>query len=339
MTLLITVTGAVQGVGYRPFVAELARKTGIRGTVRNRGGIVEITAEGEEAQVASFRNLLRSQSPPGARVLRIADRRIPDRGFSEFRIAASGELPDGGDGTPIFPPDLPTCGDCLREMHDPADRRYRYPLISCASCGPRFSILDKLPYDRENTVMSDFPMCGPCAADYREGRRRHAQTVSCRDCGPQLLFRGRGVCCEKEEALAAGAGLLRSGGVLALKGVGGYQFLCSPYSPEAVGRLRALKGREKKPFAVLFPSVESVREVCRADPDEERLLRSEARPIVLLRRRSDGEPLGRRVPSLHGAPSDSDGRMRAARRDERQPDGGADRFRGRGHAPDRFPAA
>lgn len=288
MTVLFTVFGIVQGVGYRPFVAGLAEEAGVSGYVRNCGGVVEICASGEEAQIRSFAERLRNEAPEGAFVLRVEEKPAEEKRFDGFRIAESGEKSAVSHETPLVPPDLPMCDACGRELDDPANRRYRYPFISCASCGPRYSIIRDLPYDREQTTMREFPMCASCAEEYRKGRRRHAQTVSCHDCGPQLRYRGAdGAECEKEEALRLGAGLLKQGAVLALKGVGGYQFVCSPVLPKAVEHLRLLKGREKKPFAVMFPSVESIRGSCVVSPAEEKLLRSPARPIVLLRKKAE----------------------------------------------------
>ncbi len=288
MTVFFTVFGIVQGVGYRPFVAGLAEEAGVSGYVRNCGGVVEICVSGEEEQVRGFAERLRSEAPDGAFVLRVDETPVEEKQFDGFHIAESGEMPAALRETPLIPPDLPMCDACSRELDDPPNRRYRYPFISCASCGPRYSIIRELPYDREQTTMRDFPMCDACAAEYRAGRRRHAQTISCHDCGPQLLYRGAdGSDCEKEEALRLGVRLLKKGAVLALKGVGGYQFVCSPFLPEAVERLRLLKGREKKPFAVMFPSVESIRESCDVSLEEEKLLRSSARPIVLLRKKAE----------------------------------------------------
>lgn len=281
MTVFITVYGIVQGVGYRPFIAGLADQAGVSGFVRNRAGIVEICASGEEPAVETFLGRIRKTAPAGAQVLEVRAEKTEDRSFGGFSIVQSGSE-NAEPAPPFFPPDLPMCGDCLRELRDPGDRRYRYPFISCASCGPRFTILRTLPYDRENTTMDPFPMCPDCAAEYRTGRRRHAQTISCHDCGPQLLFRGGGKSLEKEAALREGIALLKQGGVVAVKGVGGYQFVCSPHDARAVEKLRRLKGREKKPFAVMFPDCESVAAVCSVSAEEQTLLSSPARPIVLL---------------------------------------------------------
>ena len=288
MTVSFTVFGIVQGVGYRPFVAGLAEEAGVSGFVRNCGGIVEICVSGGERQVRRFSARLHGEAPEGAFVLSIEEKRVPERGFDGFRIAESGAVPERAEETPLIPPDLPMCDACARELKDPENRRYRYPFISCASCGPRYSIISGLPYDRPQTTMRDFPLCPSCAEEYRHGRRRYAQTISCRGCGPQLLYRGTGgVRCEKEEALRLGVRRLKSGAVLALKGVGGYQFVCLPSLPGAVERLRLLKGREKKPFAVMFSSVEEIRRSCAVSAEEEKLLRSAARPIVLLRKTAE----------------------------------------------------
>lgn len=286
MTVFAVCSGVVQGVGYRPFVARVAQETGVTGTVCNVGGEVEVTVSGADAAVERFLKRLRSEQPPGANVLHIEKRRIPEREFDDFRILPSGRN-DGAKESPVFPPDLPLCGDCLRELRDPENRRYRYPFISCASCGPRYSILEDLPYDRETTSMRDFTMCVECAEEYTKGRRRHAQTISCHACGPQLLLRTPREECAGEAALQGGVRLLKSGGVLAVKGVGGYQLACLPTDAGAVERLRLFKGREKKPFAVMFPSFADIRAVCSADSDEQELLTSSARPIVLLEKRSD----------------------------------------------------
>lgn len=285
MTRSITVLGVVQGVGYRPFVARLAEELGITGTVKNKGGIVEITAAADEQAMEKFLRRLKSRQPPGADVAQVLSEPAPEQRFSEFRIVESAER--SGE-TPLVPPDLPICEDCQRELHTPSDRRYRYPFISCVACGPRYSIMDKLPYDRCNITMDDFPMCNECETEYTtETRRRHAQTISCLDCGPQLILKTDGEVFHKEDAMQKGVELLRSGGVLALKGIGGYQFACMPGSETAVERLRSLKHRDKKPFAVMFPSMESIREACFVSGEEAKLLMSPARPIVLLSKKRE----------------------------------------------------
>lgn len=282
MTRFITVLGVVQGVGYRPFVAHLAEQCGVSGTVKNSGGIVEIAAAGEPEAMERFLHGLQHSAPNGAQVIRLAIAEAPDVPYRGFQIIQSGQQHEE---TPIFPPDLPICEDCLRELYSPDDRRYGYPFISCVACGPRYSILNRLPYDRCNTAMDRFPMCRACETEYTtQTRRRHAQTISCCDCGPQLLFQSGGRKLEKQEALEEGIRLLRAGAVLALKGIGGYQFACDPHNKAAVEKLRLLKHRDKKPFAVMFPSLDAVRQACPVSREEEALLRSPARPIVLLRK-------------------------------------------------------
>lgn len=285
MTLSIFVLGVVQGVGYRPFVARLAEELGVKGTVRNNSGVVEITAAADKQAMENFLHRLKSQQPSGAQVARVVARPVPEQQFADFRIIESSR---SNAETPLFPPDLPICEDCLNEMRNPADRRYRYPFISCVACGPRYSILESLPYDREGITMRDFPMCGDCETEYTtQTRRRHAQTISCLECGPQLLFSHGEETRSKEDALQKGISLLQSGAVLALKGIGGYQFACLPTNPEAVERLHQIKRRDKKPFAVMFPNMESIRAVCSVSEEEETLLRSPARPIVLLGKKAE----------------------------------------------------
>ncbi|ODU56161.1 MAG: carbamoyltransferase HypF [Clostridium sp. SCN 57-10] len=285
MTCHITVLGVVQGVGYRPFVARIAERLGVRGTVKNSGGIVEIDAEGEPERIRQFAHELAHSAPRGAQVSRVVTEEIEPRAFDDFAIIES-ELQS--DETPLFPPDLPICEDCLRELYAADDRRYGYPFISCVACGPRYSILERLPYDRCNITMDAFPMCPACEAEYTtETRRRHAQTISCHDCGPQLIFQSESTRLDGAAALEEGVRLLREGAVLAIKGIGGYQLACDPRSERAVDTLRRLKRRDKKPFAVMFPSLDAVRAVCRVTEEEQALLSSPARPIVLLPKLSE----------------------------------------------------
>lgn len=287
MTVLITVLGVVQGIGYRPFAARLAQELHITGCVKNSGGIVEITAHGTQQAVGALLCRLKSECPPGGQILQVLSEDLPDQDFSDFRIVKSSENSRSVQ-TPIIPPDLPMCADCHRELSDKNDRRYRYPFISCVSCGPRYSIIESLPYDRGTTAMTDFAMCSTCAAEYAgDGRRRHAQTISCHDCGPQLLFRKGKKLLRREEALRAAVADLQDGAALAVKGIGGYQFACSPTHAGAVERLRRLKRRDKKPFAVMFPSLEPLKDCCEVSKAEEELLLSSARPIVLLNKKKD----------------------------------------------------
>jgi hydrogenase maturation protein HypF len=287
MTLFITVLGVVQGVGYRPFVARLAEKLNITGSVKNSGGIVEITASGTKKAADEFIRCLQSLTPPGGQVLKVIAKPLAEQRFPDFRIVPS--APESRTGqTPIIPPDLPVCDACLKELYDKNNRRYLYPFISCVSCGPRYSIMNTLPYDRDTTTMEDFPMCPECRAEYTgKGRRRHAQTISCHDCGPQLLYSRGGEPLQREEALEQAIRDLKSGAVIGVKGIGGYQFACLPQDDAAVDRLRRLKHRDKKPFAVMFPSLASLKDCCEVSPQEEDLLSSPARPIVLLNKKKE----------------------------------------------------
>ncbi len=282
----IMVLGAVQGVGFRPFVAALACELGITGTVQNNGGIVTIFAEGTQKAMERFVHRLLSNPPPGALVLDVRTKEVPAKGFADFRILPSTRC---SKEIPVFPPDLPLCERCLQEMKNPKDRRYAYPLISCTSCGPRYSILECLPYDRENTSMQEFPLCPQCGEEYAGGsRRRHAQTISCHGCGPQMIFWDGKKELLGKKAMERAIRLLQSGGVLAIKGIGGYQLACLPGKEKSVFRLRKYKQREKKPLAIMVPSLEAARELCDIREEEERLLTSPARPIVLLREKHGG---------------------------------------------------
>ena len=287
----ITVLGVVQGVGLRPFVAGLAEQFGICGTVCNSGGVVRIDAYGDEEAMDTFICRLRACPLPAARVERVLEE-CPEEGKegemapSAFSIVES-EGRNGAD-VPLIPPDLSICQDCLEEMEDEKDRRYRYPFISCTNCGPRYSILESLPYDRETITMKEYPMCRVCEAEYilAGNRRRHAQTISCHSCGPQLLCtlgeNGKEETLEGEQALQEAVKILREGKILALKGIGGYQLSCRIDREDTLLLLRKLKGREKKPFAVMFPNLEHIRECCFVSDAEEALLCGPARPIVLL---------------------------------------------------------
>ena len=299
MRAQITVLGVVQGVGFRPFVAECARTLSLRGIVCNSGGVVRIEADGTKEAMEELVHRLRSCAPPAARVDRVIVEKEKEAGTEpeDFLIVES-EAENGAD-LPLIPPDLPICADCLAELRNPENKRFRYPFISCTACGPRYSILEAIPYDREHISMREYAMCPECGREYRQpgGRRQHAQTISCRDCGPQLILSGRedfssgsaGMASSltSDAALLEAVRILKEGGILAVKGIGGYQFACRPDREETVRRLRLLKGREKKPFAVMFPSLDGahgIRAFCRVSRQEEALLVSAARPIVLLER-------------------------------------------------------
>lgn len=281
MNFLITVLGVVQGVGYRPFAARLALELGITGTVRNSGGNVHILAQGEKSQLDLFVRSLSERKPPDADVIQILTEPCAvEDDYTDFQIVPStGTI----EYTPLLPIDLPVCRTCLQELNDPKNRRYGYSYISCVDCGPRFSIMEAIPYDRGTITMNAFPMCPACSNEYTgDDRRRHAQTISCHECGPQLILTASGQTLHKDRALARSIEILNCGGVLAIKGIGGYQLACRPDLPAAVDSLRRFKNRDRKPFAVMFPDFDSVRNMCEVTAVEEILLLSAARPIVLL---------------------------------------------------------
>ena len=293
VTQRITVFGLVQGVGFRPYVAELGEQLHMTGNVRNAGGVVFIEAQGCREAMEEFLHRLslldgHSVELPGARVdsMDVTDMESPIAA-SDFRIVPSD---DREDGLRFLPPDIGTCEHCRRELLDPTNRRYRYPFISCVSCGPRATIMKSLPYDREHTTMDAFPLCTACGEEYvRPGDiRRHAQTIACDACGPMLqAYTVDGLVAEREEALQLAEAYLKAGKLVAIKDVGGYHIAIDPYQTAAAKRLREFKNRENKPFAVMFPDVDSVRMQAEVSDREEALLQSDARPIVLLRWKSN----------------------------------------------------
>jgi hydrogenase maturation protein HypF len=293
----LLVEGVVQGVGFRPFVWRLATELGLAGRVRNAAGRVEIEASGSPAALDRFARRLRTDAPPRARVERVTVAPLdPPAVASDLPLPF--EIDDsvaaaGADR--LFPPDIATCDDCLRELHDPADRRYRYPFINCTNCGPRATIIDELPYDRAQTTMRAFALCPACEAEYRDpaDRRFHAEPVACAACGPRLSWRPTGApapVAHAEDALAAAVEALVSGRVVAVKGLGGYHLACDATDDAAVSRLRDRKRRWAKPFAVMVRDLDAVPALCRVGRLEREILERPARPIVLLEARRDGRP-------------------------------------------------
>ncbi|MCX9156632.1 carbamoyltransferase HypF [Niveibacterium sp. 24ML] len=283
--LRLDVTGLVQGVGFRPFVARLAMQHRLAGSVRNIAGSVQIEVEGSEDALGTFETGLASLLPAPARIDYIERRELAAIGQHGFAIEAS---TGGNAGTPTLLPDTVTCPECQAEMRNPANRRYRYPFISCATCGPRYSIVEAQPFDRARTALRDFPMCAACAAEYRNpsDRRFHAQTISCHACGPRLSMRNSAgsIVAADDACIAAAADALRSGQILALKGIGGFQLLVDAANEAAVARLRVRKHRPAKPLAVMLSSMaaaERVAELCAAG---RALLSDRAGPIVLAQR-------------------------------------------------------
>lgn len=291
--LTCRITGAVQGVGFRPFVHRLACELELDGWVRNDGDGVALRVEGSVPALEEFRRRVEADRPPAARIASIAAHEEAasevDRGF----VIRESD-PDAPPRTAIMA-DLATCSDCLREIRDPADRRHRHPFTNCTNCGPRFSIVTGIPYDRPNTTMRAFAMCPACRAEYENpaDRRFHAQPIACPACGPRLaLWNPEGATlAERDDALRLTAEAIRAGRIVAIKGLGGFHLVCDARNDDAVHELRRRKRRDEKPFAVMFPTVADIEAVCSAGPLERDLLTSAQAPIVLLvRRPADSRP-------------------------------------------------
>lgn len=283
----ICVHGVVQGVGFRPFVYTAAAAHGLSGSVRNdsSGAIIEV--EGDPRDIAAFTSMLVQRPPPLAVVDGIDAQDIPVVGGTGFEIAGTSR---SGGGRTLASPDVAMCTDCAAEQRDPADRRFRHAFVNCTNCGPRFTIIASLPYDRAATTMARFPMCAECAREYADpaDRRFHAQPVCCPNCGPTLSFRARGGhTASEEDGLQAARRLLRDGGILAVKGIGGYHLACDAGNADSVAELRRRKRRGDKPFAVMVPDLDGAREVGDVDDATARVLSGQQRPIVLLPRRAE----------------------------------------------------
>jgi hydrogenase maturation protein HypF len=281
-----TVSGLVQGVGFRPFAYVTAAELALAGSVGNTVDGVVVEVEGDPDAVAEYGRRLREDAPPLAMVTSVQATDLPVEGGTGFTIAAS-----GGDSPArtLASPDVAICADCLRELRDPADRRYRHPFITCTNCGPRFTIITRLPYDRDATTMAGFAMCPACRTEYEDpaDRRFHAQPIACPDCGPRLDLRtGDGATAHGEDALRAARELLAAGRIVAVKGLGGYHLACDARNAGAVAELRRRKRRGGKPFAVMVADLDAARRLVTLTPGEAELLTGIRRPIVLLPRRT-----------------------------------------------------
>ena len=300
----IHLTGHVQGVGFRPFVFRLAREHGIRGHVQNQLGEVEVVAIGAADAVACFVRELVDSAPPLSSPSIASIETIDPGETGDFAIIDS--LADS-DAQVFVPPDYFMCDDCRRELEDPNDRRHAYPFINCTQCGPRYTLIEALPYDRPNTSMSGFPLCPDCEAEYRDpaDRRFHAEPVACSRCGPHLSFEdedGRPAG-DRETALARSVDVIRAGKIVAVKGIGGYHLVCDARDEQAVARLRRRKRRPDKPLAVMFPvcgedGLEAIRDHVRLRADEAALIAGPMRPIVLAEKRPGGALAGNIAPGL-----------------------------------------
>ena len=300
--LRILIKGIVQGVGFRPFIYNLAKSFGLKGYVKNTSNGVIIEAEGEFLN--EFLQSIQNKCPPLARIDSIEIEKLPDRGYEGFIIISS---IDEGSFT-LISPDISICDDCLAEMLNSSDRRYLYPFINCTNCGPRYSITNNVPYDRPNTTMSVFNMCLQCLSEYNDplNRRFHAQPNACHECGPKLEFRVqsseltplsppllrrelKGGAFPEKNPIEATIELLKQGAIVAIKGIGGFHICADAENEDAVKRLRERKRRSNKPFALMSPDTEAVRQFCEVSDEQEKLLKDKRRPIVLLKKRVIGD--------------------------------------------------
>ncbi len=279
--LNVKIFGIVQGVGFRPFVSKIAVANKIFGTVANRGSYVEIFAQGSRDDLQKFLTALQTENPPRSTILNITIAEMPDENFSDFQIVDS--VHEVGD---IFvAPDIAICDKCAAELFDPTNRRYLHPFINCTACGPRLTILKNMPYDRERTAMSDFPICDDCAAEYHnpDSRRFDAQPICCNDCGPEVYVLNSNL--HGHAAIRHVRKILAAGGIVAIKGIGGFHLACDARNFDAVERLRNSKTRPTKPFAVMFRDIAAVERECFLTAAQKNFLDTSQKPIVLLQKK------------------------------------------------------
>jgi len=279
----VTVRGVVQGVGFRPFIYHLAHEYNLRGWVRNTSGSVDIEVEGSGEAIEHFLSDLRTKAPPMAHIETVEVAFDSPKGYTEFKIWES--LSREGQYQ-LVSPDIATCDECKKEIFSPTDRRFRYPFTNCTNCGPRFTIIEDIPYDRPKTTMRQFKMCPKCRREYADplNRRFHAQPNACPKCGPSLeLLNGNGKTVEGDDVIKAASQLLKEGKILALKGLGGFHLACDATSEAAINTLRARKRRQGKPLAVMIDTIEEIEKHCLLSTEERKLLQSPQCPIVLLR--------------------------------------------------------
>jgi hydrogenase maturation protein HypF len=282
----VVIRGAVQGVGFRPFIFRLASSLNLKGFVLNSPQGVFLEAEGDKFALDDFVIQIGNEKPVNSIIQSMEFSYLDPAGFDKFEIRESGK---NEKASAFILPDIAVCNECLEEMNNPSDRRYLYPFINCTHCGPRFSIIESLPYDRPNTSMKSFVMCGKCQAEYNDplNRRFHAQPIACPDCGPhiELTDRNRTMLSTKSDALKEAVNSILEGNILAVKGLGGYQLICRADDRRVIKNLRERKHRDEKPFALMFPGIKYIKDVCLVSPMEERLIFSPESPIVLLKRK------------------------------------------------------
>src|SRR5665213_1727814 len=284
----LEIRGTVQGVGFRPFVHRLATELGLLGSVRNTGGHVVVDVVGSDDVLEEFCRRLVDDAPPLAEVTDVEEWPLTTQleVGPAFQVAMSDAA--AAETMSDLPPDVATCDDCLRELYDPRNRRFRYPFINCTNCGPRATIVNDLPYDRERTVMRSFPLCSDCAREYADpaNRRFHAEPIACFRCGPTLVWHEPGSTSGRtrgSDALRAAVTAIDDGSIVAVKGLGGYQLVCDATQPDVLAKLRERKHRPTKPVAIMVADLAALREIAHPTAEEEALLTSRARPIVLVR--------------------------------------------------------
>nr|MQY60475.1 carbamoyltransferase HypF [bacterium] len=285
--LFIDITGIVQGVGFRPFIYSLATRFSLSGFVLNDTSGIKIEIEGEEKKIAEFLEHVTLDAPPLALIEKIDCRKLPPIGYHHFEIKKSKKEKEK---FTLISPDISICPDCLRELFDKADRRYQYSFINCTNCGPRFSIIKNIPYDRFLTTMKEFKMCPECQSEYDDplNRRFHAQPNACEVCGPRVsLFDSQGRKIHTSDPIKKAASLLKKGYIIAVKGLGGFHLACDAANKASVEALRKRKYREDKPFALMALDIKKIKEFCQVNEYEQRLLLSPRRPILILRKKKD----------------------------------------------------
>ena len=295
-TIRLIAAGRVQGVGFRPFVVRLAKSLSLTGWVKNLGGIVEIRASGEASSFLKMEQALR-EAPYPIEVEKLEIEELPLESFPDFQAIESSGKPRA----PLFPADIAICPDCEKELHDEKDRHFHYPFLSCTACGPRYTIIRKLPYDRPLTTMEEFPLCGDCEKEYRDlkNRRCHGETICCENCGPVLkgIIKGEKTL-YKEEAMNKAIEMVRKGAIIMTKSIGGFNLAVRADFPESVRKLRTLKHREGKPFALMVSGLEKAGELAVLSGKEKKLLASPSRPIVLCRPKVQFKGVAENVPRL-----------------------------------------
>ncbi|WP_308440690.1 carbamoyltransferase HypF [Sulfurovum sp. TSL6] len=288
MNRKLNITGVVQGVGFRPFIYQLADRYRLSGFIVNTAAGVSIELEGEERDIEAFVEALHRELPPLARIDTLTSEEVQYVGYTSFQILQSQKE---SQKSTLVSPDIAICTNCLQEMHDPANRRYAYPFINCTDCGPRYSIIETLPYDRPNTSMHSFTMCQACQKEYMDplDRRFHAQPISCPDCGPtlQLLDSKKNVLKVGDNIIKLTVDAIKKGAIVAVKGLGGFHLICDATNTNAVNELRKRKQRPLKPFAVMFPNIKSVKISAEISLRETELITSKEKPIVIVRKRRD----------------------------------------------------